>query len=40
LRPPVSRIPAYTTWPAPASARVIMAPNPLDAPVTMMLPIR
>ena len=34
LRPVVARIPAHTVCPARASARTLMAPNPLDAPVT------
>src|SRR5580704_13434513 len=33
LRPEVSRMPAYTLWPATARARAASAPKPLDAPV-------
>src|ERR687891_1161966 len=33
----MSRMPAYTTWPASASARTVMAPKPLEAPVTTMV---
>src|SRR5690242_2437101 len=36
LRPSVSRMPAYTAWPARASATALIQPKPLEAPVMTM----